>query len=197
MCPYITVLIRFCRDLHDASDRLPRRPAYAKVRKDQKPDYSYLLTAREKRVVKALNAEYTKRFNQNPENDEDLVYYLGDNEGRKCWSAVSGKIPTLRMAGGLTWSVKRKRFLTGREKLGTLGFPITPGTAKALKVHQLPVTDVKRCSQIAGNCMHWTSIGVIQLIALVSIKSVVQKFAARIAAEIFTEGFVQAFAPDS
>ena len=76
------------------------------------------------------------------------------------------------MAGGLTWSVRKRRFMTGREKLGMLGFPVTPSTAESLSVRELPVADPKRSSMVAGNCMHWSSIGVIQLIALVSFRQV-------------------------
>lgn len=84
--------------------------------------------------------------------------------------SLIGEVPTLRMAGGLTWSVKNRRFMTGREKLGMLGFPVTPLTAAALSVRELPVADPERCSMVAGNCMHWSSIGVIQLVALVSFR---------------------------
>ena len=148
------------------------RPACTKVPPNKKPDYTYLLTEREKRVVGALNQAYRDMFSKNPDEADDLVYYLGDNEARRVWSATSGKVPTLRMSGGLTWSVSKKRFMTGREKLGMLGFPITPKTAAAMHVKELPVTDVKRASKIAGNCMHWSSIGVIQLVALVTTKHV-------------------------
>lgn len=145
----------------------PFQPA-AKVLQSKRPDLSRLLTQREKQVIKTLNQEYRRRWKRNPQEDQDLVYYLGDNAKRKCWSAVSGRIPTLRMSGGLTWSVHRKRFLTGREKLGTLGFPVTPSIAKKLKVSTLPVLDVARANSVAGNCMHFTQAAIIQLAALSS-----------------------------
>jgi hypothetical protein len=146
------------------------RPVLDKVRKDKPMDYSFLLTKREKGVIRTLNKEYQKRWGMAPTTDRDLVYYLGDNAVRRCWSACSGKLPTLRMAGGLLWSPQRKRFMTGREKLGSLGFPVTGRIARNMKVSELPLSDVKRCSQIAGNCMHFTTIGIVQLVALVSFR---------------------------
>lgn len=85
---------------------------------------------------------------------------------------MSGRIPTLRCSGGLTWSVYFNRFLTGREKLGTLGFPITPQVASAMGVPEIPLLDIKRCSMVAGNAMHWGCVGVVQLAALVSYKQI-------------------------
>ena len=70
------------------------------------------------------------------------------------------------MAGGYLWSTSRNRIMTGREKLLTLGFPVTVSTAESMQVPPLPVRDVKRCGMIAGNAMNWNSVGVAQLIAL-------------------------------
>lgn len=142
----------------------------AKVQKDRPLCLKYLLTKREKEVLQKLKKDYKKRYGEDPEKDPDLVIYLGDSAERRSWSAASGRIPTLRMSGGLMWGVQLSRFLTGREKLATLGFPVTSKIARKMRVKVLPLTDIKRCSKIAGNCMHWSSIGVIQLIALVSFR---------------------------
>ena len=96
------------------------KDAAAKVLKSKRPNLTSLLTAREKGVIKTLRKVYRKRFKSNPDTDPDLCIYLGDSASRKCWTGSSGRIPTLRMAGGLTWSMYRKRPLTGREKLLTL-----------------------------------------------------------------------------
>ena len=142
----------------------------AKVQKDRPLCLKYLLTKREKEVLQKLKKDYKKRYGEDPEKDPDLVIYLGDSAERRSWSAASGRIPTLRMSGGLMWGVQLSRFLTGREKLASLGIPVTSKIARKMRVKELPLTDIKRCSKIAGNCMHWSSIGVIQLIALVSFR---------------------------
>lgn len=128
------------------------------------------MTKREKKVIKDLNAEFRKRWKRDPHKDPNLVYYLGDNASRKCWSATSGKIPTLRMSGGLMWNVSKSRMMTGREKLLSLGFPVSQSTAESMRVPILPCRDVKRCGSIAGNAMNWNSIAVVQLVALISFK---------------------------
>ena len=124
-------------------------------------------------VITALCKDYRQRHgNSDPYLDKNLVIYLGDNASRKCWSGVSGRIPTLRMSGGLTWSVPLNRYLTGREKMATLGWPVTPETSAAMGVHEVPVLDIRRCSMVSGNAMHWGCIGVVQLVALVCFKPV-------------------------
>ena len=64
------------------------------------------------------------------------------------------------------WSVSRRRFLTGREKLLTLAFPCTKEVAGAMGVPELPCKDAKRCSLIAGNAMNFSNVAIIQMVAL-------------------------------
>ena len=135
-------------------------------RKRKLPDLSGLLSCRERGVAESLDAKYRQRFGAEPSQDRDLVYHLGDSAERCNWSAVSKAIPTVRKSHGILWSPKRRRFLTGRELLATLGFPVTADTAASMLVPPLPVTDTKRAASIAGNCMHWSTAGIVQLVAL-------------------------------
>lgn len=151
----------------------PSRPAPASIwsKVPQKiPNMHSLLTAREKNVIKVLNKDYRRRWRHAPAANRNLIYYPGDNPKRRCWSACSGKIPTLRMSGGLMWSVSRSRIMTGKEKLLSLGFPCTEGTARAMGTPLLACKDVKRCGSIAGNAMNFNSVAVIELVALSSFK---------------------------
>ena len=74
------------------------------------------------------------------------------------------------MARGLMWNVSHQRWLTGRDKLASLGYPVTPETSAAMGVPELPIRDVKRASAVAGNAMCFASVGVVQLIALTCYK---------------------------
>jgi hypothetical protein len=127
-----------------------------------------LLTMREKIAVKTLKVAYSKKYGQTAESNRNLFFYLGDNpSNRKTWSAVSGRLPTLRMSRGKMWNVHLNRWLTGKELLATLGFPVTHEMAEAMSVPPLPVRDPKRASIISGNAMHFSSVAVVQMIALV------------------------------
>lgn len=137
---------------------------------DVQPSFKYLLTNRERHAETVLRAIYKKRYRVRAESNPNLFLYLGDNPDRRTWSACSGRLPTLRMAGGLVWNVTQKRWLTGREKLASLGFPVTPETSSAMGVPPLPVKDVKRAGAIAGNAMCFATVGVVQLIALACYK---------------------------
>ena len=141
--------------------------------KTGKVNMRHLLNKREKGVARALDLKYTERFNARPKEDKDLIYHLGDSAKRMCWSAVSGKLPTLRMAGGILWVVRQNRILTAREKLASLGFPVTPDVANVMGVPELPLADVRRAAEVAGNAMHWGTVGVVQMVALSCFHSVV------------------------
>ena len=45
------------------------------------------------------NVKEYRRWKRDPMTDQNLVYYLGDNTARKCWSAVPCPVLTLRIAG--------------------------------------------------------------------------------------------------
>ena len=101
-----------------------------------------------------------------PEDDSNLWVYLGDSAAYKTWSAVSGRLPTYRRSSGLLWSPHYRRWLTGREKLASLGFPVTPAVAMAMGAPMLGVKDTKRAALVAGNAMALSTVGVVELVAL-------------------------------
>ena len=138
-----------------------------KLRRDAtNVDCSFVLNAREKKVAAELDKEYRKRYNGDPSLDDNLVYHLGDSAAYRTWSAPANSVPTLKRSSGLLWSPKRKRCMTSRELLATLGFPVIKATAAAMMVPELPILDSSRASRIAGNAMHWSSVAVVQLVAL-------------------------------
>jgi hypothetical protein len=87
--------------------------------------------------VQCAKKVYKTRFKKDPMKDPNLIVYLGDNfAARKTWSAISGRLPTMRMSGGKLWSISRRRWLTGREKMASLGFPVSEATANAAWLHE-------------------------------------------------------------
>ena len=128
----------------------------------------YLLTKREAQTISALNTKYFERFGELAESNANLTYFLGDSADYCCWSAVSGKLPTFRMNAktGKFWMPALSRWLTAKERLCSLGFPVTVEQAHALNVPILGATDVQRAADICGNCMHLQTVGIFQLIAL-------------------------------
>ena len=80
---------------------------------------TYLLNQRERSALRQLNASYKDRFKQDPCQDEDLCYFLGDDPSwSQTWSATSRKIPTLRRNSccGKLWFPAAKRWMTAAEK---------------------------------------------------------------------------------
>lgn len=131
-----------------------------------------LLNARECSVLRELCRLYETKYGTPASQDPNLFIFLGDSVKRKCWSAASGQLPTYRRNSGFFWSVKSKRMLTPREKLASLGWPVTPDASLAMGVPIVPVADGLRASKVVGNCMHFSSIGLIELVALASFRPV-------------------------
>lgn len=126
-----------------------------------------LLLTREKKVVSHLMQKYRNLWRRDPKKDKDLFMYLGDNpRNRVTWTAVSRKISTFRVGCGKHWHCASNRWLTGREKLACLGYPVTPDAAHAMGCPVLPIRCTKRASQLAGNCMHFNNVAVMQLLCL-------------------------------
>ena len=132
-------------------------------------DLTYLLTDRERESLDAYESSYRRRFKMDPHEDRDLVVFLGDNGSTWCtWSAVSHSIPTFRTNAkhGLFWSPCLKRFMTSREKLAAMAWPVSEHMAKPMCCQVVPTQDIHRASALAGNAMHFTTVAVAQLIAL-------------------------------
>ena len=127
----------------------------------------YLLNKREQQGIKLVKMIHLKRFGQRAEHNENLFVFLGDNvKTRLTWSGVSNKIPTYRTNSGKFYHLSSNTWLTSREKLASLGFPVTPNTAISMGVPIMPVTDTRRAATIAGNSFHFGTAAVIQLLAL-------------------------------
>ena len=132
-------------------------------------DLSYLLTHREANALEDYKKAYQARFGFPAESDDDLILFLGDDpDFSLTWSASSKKIPTYRLnsANGIYWSCKHQRWLTAKERLVSLGWPVLPAVADAMSVPVVGALDVKRAATLSGNGMHFLCTGVQQLIAL-------------------------------
>ena len=71
------------------------------------------------------------------------------------------------MAGGLFWYPHYGRFMVPADKLAALSLPSNEAYANIMGVPKLPVTDNARCISHLGNCMHFTTMAIIELVALV------------------------------
>ena len=132
-------------------------------------DMSMLLTKREKNAALTWDHEYFIRFHHLARTDANLVYFLGDSPSYgNVWSACSGRIPTFRLnaRSGLFWLPAQSRWLTGKERLTAMAFPCTKEVADSMCAPLMGATDTKRAADVAGNSMHFTSAGILQLIAL-------------------------------
>ena len=116
-----------------------------------------LLTERERHLITQMDIDYRRQFGQEPEQDWELIYFLGDRyEYAKTWSAVSRAIPTYRKNSAKYLHRASLRFLTSQDKLASLGWPVTAGAATDMGVRPLPSLDPARSDKMAGNSLHLT-----------------------------------------
>ncbi|CAE7576306.1 unnamed protein product [Symbiodinium sp. CCMP2456] len=132
-------------------------------------DLRGLLTTREQAALHEYEAEYRRRYAKDPRADKNLVLFLGDNPSYSLnWSAVSKRVPTLRMNSrtGLLWVPSRNRWLVARERLATLGWPVTLDMASGMGAPLVEASDYLRAAELAGNAMSLPCVGLAQLLAL-------------------------------
>ena len=132
-------------------------------------DLSYLLTKREKEAVVSYSNAYLEQYQQIASENPNLVFFLGDSGTKwKTWSARSNAIPTFRRNSktGLFWIPSLKRFMTAREKLSSLGWPVDTHMATAMHCQPVGSQDILRAADLAGNAMHFTTVAIAQLLGL-------------------------------
>ena len=126
-----------------------------------------LLHHRELAGLHYMEQVHWRRFGYAPALDADLCLFMGDNPWwRLTWSKLGRKIPTFRLNNGWYWFSRARRFLTSREKLCAMGFPMYPELAEAMGI-PVPPFDPMGAAQSVGNCMHVGNIYQITLCALV------------------------------
>lgn len=127
----------------------------------------YLLNKREMDGLEHASKVYEARFGKPWTNDADLFIHLGDNPAKYlCWSATSNRVPTFRTGSGFIYNPCREQWLLPKDKLACLGFPVEQQVATAMGVAQIPVADRFRASSIAGNSFHFSTVAVVQMVAL-------------------------------
>ena len=106
---------------------------------------------------------------------EDLIVHLGDDprrpNGWTTWSAVSGRIPTVRKSAGLFASPAAARQLTQRELFLSMGYPTYKLLADvaAVPIYDININRYHESRRALGNSMHVASVGVFTLCFLASV----------------------------
>ena len=154
--------------LEAAQEAIKRR----QVLQPRNMDLRYLLNDREARVLDAACREYETRFHADPYADANFVIFLGDNpEYSYTWSAVTMRIPTLRLNDGKLYFPFFRRWMVASERLACLGFPVRTRLSEAMGVPPLLIRDERRASQLAGNCMMLPCVAIAQRIGLACVAS--------------------------
>ena len=127
---------------------------------------------REIGVMRDLDEKFQRERGCPPTENDDLIYYLGDNPSwAATWSAKSGKIPTYRRSSGLYLHRKSMKFLSGQDKMASLGWPVTSDLASHMGTNKaVPILDAARAHFLAGNAMHLSNVSLVLLVGLLAFK---------------------------
>ena len=120
-----------------------------------------------KQLVRQLDLDYCRKFDADPAKDRSLVYFLGDRyEWSRTWSAISKSIPTFRKQGGKFLCRGDMKFLTGLDKLASLGWPVHWETATQMGTTPVPALEPRRTDMLVGNAMHLSCASVVLMLGL-------------------------------
>ena len=125
------------------------------------------MTDREQLLIHQLDAAYRLQYGLEPNRSESLVYFLGDRfEFSKTWSAHSGRIPTYRKNSAKYLHRASMTFYTGKDKLSSLGWPVTKSLADNMLTTPLPSMEPDRSDFLCGNSMHVANCSIVMMVAL-------------------------------
>ena len=125
-----------------------------------------VLTGRELAAVSWCDTECWQTQRVPPNTIPDLFYFLGDNPwARRCYSSAP-VLPTFRTNAGLFWSPHAGRWLTCRERLACMGYPVYPCLARAAGTEVWDAPPGVPLAVLAGNAMH---VGAVSLALLVGL----------------------------
>ena len=108
---------------------------------------------------------WKRKFGKDPRRMPSAFFNLGDNpEQRLCWSA-SGRLPGFRRTAGKLWSPWADRWLTGKERLAALGFPVYADMAASAQCQPFSISG-QFIKHEAGNSWYVGSAGLVLLVSL-------------------------------
>ena len=117
-------------------------------------DYSYTFTNHEKEYLKTYISKWAALAGSTHMLMPDLCCSMNDNpERRVVWSAHSGLIPTMRTNSNMLYFPAYKRWLTWKERLTAMGFPVYEPLAR---ISNIPVMEISQqeSTMVLGNAMH-------------------------------------------
>ena len=87
-------------------------------------------------------------------------------QSRKISAFIPGVHPLSILLNRKFWLPAQDRWLTSKEKLISMGFPVTAELADSMRVPLVGAKDCKRAADLAGQGMHFQTAGIMQLLAL-------------------------------
>jgi len=129
-----------------------------------------LLNKSEKLHLKLYEQKWRLSFDEDAKDNPNAVFLLGDNPLTYCtWTrgmaSSNGQLPAFKKSAGKLWIASKERWMTPREKLAALGYPVYEMMAEAARCDLLQIDSPDLHAQ-AGNAWHISNAGMIMVVAL-------------------------------
>ncbi len=127
-------------------------------------DWEFLLTGKQQEYLRHYAAEYAATHAQDPTNDPNCVFDLGQNPAKRPSCTRNGQLPTLRRSG-VMWIPHLHRWFLAVELAALSGFPVVEDLALAAEVPRDCAAE-RYNSGFIGNGMHVANVGCVLACAL-------------------------------
>ena len=126
-------------------------------------DWSYLLSDKQRGVLKQAETSWANKYSRAAHEDPMCVLDISQSSARL--HLGRGVLPTLRTHSERIWSSARKRWLTVKERLACMGYPVYEDLAAAARV---PLDTISPTGPrfSPGNAMHVANLGIIVMVVL-------------------------------
>ena len=126
-------------------------------------DWSYILSDKQRGGLEAAEAAWAQKYSIAARDDPACVLDVSQSASRI--NLHRGELPTLRTASERIWSPMRKRWLTFKERLACMGYPVYEDLALAARVplDTISPTAPRFCP---GNAMHVANLGIVVTVVL-------------------------------
>ena len=112
-------------------------------------DLTYLLSPMEQHYKFHYELKWFTRYGRLAVNDPNIVFGFNDNPLNRVSRSANGRLPTLRTNSDKIFIPSLRRFMTLRERLAAMGFPVYPSLARA---SQSPLVE-RVTSHMLGNAV--------------------------------------------
>jgi site-specific DNA-cytosine methylase len=137
-------------------------------------DWEPLLSNWERKNLQSYCQLWRKERKMDPHKDPSALFVLSQSaDGWATMTTAKGRVPCYTHGSSMrVYSPYKRRWLTAREKLNSMLFPVVPQYASIAGVGPMDMSNLEDGHRMVGNAMHLGNLGVVLLAALSNVRLV-------------------------